>query len=87
MMTLPIPAFWGALLGWFLMPRIRGLRSARAFKPIRAYVSAIIIAVAVMYIFEYHRQAWLFVLGMVAQMAVFVAAAWLRQRFAKVGRR
>ncbi len=86
-MTLPMPALWGAVLGWFLMPRIRRIRGIRAFKPIWAYMSAIVIAVAVMYYFEYHRQAWLFVLGMVVQLAVFVSAAWFRLRFVRAGRK
>ena len=86
-MTLPMPALWGAVLGWFLMPRIRRIRGVRAFKPIWAYMSAIVIAVAVMYYFEYHRQAWLFLLGMVVQLAVCVSAAWFRLRFVRAGRK
>lgn len=76
-MVAPVYAFWGALLGWLLMPRLRKSRSSRALRPVAAYVSAIAVAVAVMYIFDYHRQAWVFVLGMVVQLAVFAAAAWI----------
>jgi hypothetical protein len=77
-MAVPVVSVWGALLGWFLMPRIRKTRGIRAFRPAGAYISALIIAVAVMYCFEYHRQAWFFVLGMIVQLAVFVVVAWWR---------
>jgi uncharacterized membrane protein YgaE (UPF0421/DUF939 family) len=80
-------AFWGAMLGWFLMPRIRRTRSIRAFRPIWAYTIAIMIAVVVMYYFEYNRQAWLFVFGMVAQLMVFTSVAWLRKMAAKESRK
>lgn len=86
-MSPSIATFWGALLGWLLMPRIRKIRRIRAFRPIWAYASAIIIASAVMYFFEYHRAAWLFVLGMVAQLMVFTSVAWLRRSAAKVSRK
>lgn len=86
-MAAPVLAFWGALLGWFLMPRIRKIRGLRAFRPIWAYLIAIIIAVAVMYCFDYHRQAWLFVLGMVVQLMLFMSVAWLRLLTAKTDRK
>jgi uncharacterized membrane protein YgaE (UPF0421/DUF939 family) len=80
-------AFWGAMLGWFLMPRIRRTRSIRAFRPIWAYTIAIVIAVLVMYYFEYNRQSWQFIFGMVAQLMVFTSVAWLRKIAAKVSRK
>ncbi len=86
-MAAPVLAIWGALLGWFLMPRIRRVRGARAFRPIWAYLSAIVLAISVMYLFDFHRQAWLFVLGMVVQLMAFVAAAWFRLVAAKPGRK
>lgn len=86
-MAAPVLAFWGALLGWFLMPRIRKTSGFRALRPIWAYLIAIIISVAVMYWFDYHRQAWLFVLGMVVQLMAFVSVAWLRRLTAKAGRK
>lgn len=86
-MATPTYAFWGALLGWLLMPRIRKSRGLRAFRPVISYVSAIVIALGVMYYFEYHHQAWIFILGMVAQLAVFMAASWLRKFIAKADRR
>lgn len=86
-MSPAIVTFWGALLGWLLMPRIRKNRSLSALRPIWAYTCAILIASAVMYFFEYHREAWLFVLGMVVQLMVFTSVAWIRRTAAKVGRK
>jgi len=86
-MAASIIAFWGAMLGWFLMPRIRKTRSVRAFRPVWAYAVALIIALGVMYFFEYHRLAWLFILGMVGQLMVFTSVAWLRQVTARVSRK
>jgi hypothetical protein len=86
-MPTPTLAIWGALLGWILMPRIRRRRSLRALRPIMSYVIAMVVAVAVMYYFDYHRQSWQFFLGMVVQFAVFAAAAWLRLLFVRAGRR
>lgn len=86
-MATPTLAIWGALLGWLLMPRIRRRRGLRALRPIMSYVIAMIVAVAVMYYFDYHRQSWQFFLGMVVQLAVFAAAAWLRTIFIRSSRR
>ena len=85
-MAAPTFAIWGALMGWLLMPRIRR-RSLRALRPILAYIIAMVIAVVVMYYFDYRRQSWHFFLGMAVQFAVFAAAAWLRLVTARVGRR
>jgi len=85
-MFFPSFTLWGALLGWLLMPRIRRSRRARVFRPVAAYAVAMAIAAAVMYCFDYHRQSWYFVLGMAAQLAVFLAAACCRH-VAKGGRR
>lgn len=86
-MAAPTLAIWGALLGWILMPRIRRRLGLRALRPIMSYVIAMVVAVAVMYYFDYHRHSWQFFLGMVVQFAVFAAAAWLRIIFLRVGRR
>ena len=86
-MAAPVLAIWGALLGWFLMPRIRKVRGARAFRPIWSYLSAIALAVGVMYLFDYHRQAWIFILGMVVQLMAFITLAWIRLKIAKAGRK
>ncbi|MDR7868178.1 MAG: hypothetical protein RIN56_15380 [Sporomusaceae bacterium] len=40
-----------------------------------------------MYFFEYHREAWLFVLGMVVQLMVFTSVAWIRRTAAKASRK
>ncbi len=86
-MSLSIVTFWGALLGWLLMPRIRKNRGIRAFRPVWAYTIAILIASVVMYFFDYQREAWLFVLGMVAQLMVFTSVAWIRRTAARVSRK
>lgn len=86
-MASPTIAIWGALLGWLLMPRIGRRRSLRTLRSLLAYVVAMSIAVAVMYYFDYHRQAWLFIIGMAGQFAVFAAVSWLQRVVVRLGKR
>jgi hypothetical protein len=69
------------------MPRLRKIRGARAFRPIWAYLSAIALAVGVMYLFDYDRQAWIFILGMVVQLIAFIILSWIRLMTARAGRK
>lgn len=62
-------ALWGAVFGWILMPGLRGPRSLRGTR-MTAYFTALALAVSFNHFFHFQRQAYLFLLGMLAQFGL-----------------
>lgn len=69
-MTGTYAAFWGAILGCFLMPRLGKHHSLLFRTSVYAYMAALIAAALIAYYFDFERQAQLFLAGMAVQFAV-----------------
>lgn len=73
-------ALWGAVFGWLLMPGLRGPRALRGTR-MAAYFAALTLAISFNHFFHFHRQVYLFLLGMAAQFGfAFVVRLLGRQR-------
>lgn len=78
-------ALWGAVFGWMLMPRVRGPKSV-VTRRLTAYFVALAVALFVNQFFHFHRQVFLFLMGMAAQsgiLCILRVAGKLRTRLSK----